>query len=189
MSFHKRGGLSQWIREAYGHKKGQEHPWIVWRPEKNWIKTIVFSISTFIKMLHSYIEAFTCSWYISKTYHSPVNVHVTATHCIHSTPVYWSGLGRNCYGTDTYLPSSYSRSESLFRTRSVATNLVLWLEFQTMRCVILDKHGAVTWPPISFLSVALRRQKDVCFPPESAYFLCKYYDQSTFTYFVPWLGV
>ena len=56
-------------------------------------------------MLHSYINAFTCSVYISSTYHSPVNVQVTATYCIRSTPIYRSRLGRNRYGTNTYLPS------------------------------------------------------------------------------------
>ena len=33
-------------------------------------------------MLHSYINAFTRSGYVAYTYHSPVNVHVTATYCI-----------------------------------------------------------------------------------------------------------
>ena len=32
-------------------------------------------------------------------------------------------------------------------------------------------------------------RKCVYFPPESAYFLCNYYDYSTFPYFVPLLGV
>ena len=86
--------------------------------------TIDYSIPIYILMLHSYINGFTCSWYVSKTYHSPVNVHVTATYCIRSTPVYWSRLGRNRYGTNTFLPRSYSRSEYLFRTCSVATSLV-----------------------------------------------------------------
>ena len=77
--------------------------------------------------LHSYNNAFTCSWYVSNTYHSPVNVHVTATYCIRSTTKYWSRLGRNRYGTDTYLPSSYCRSEYLFRTRSVRVpSLLVW---------------------------------------------------------------
>ena len=88
-------------------------------------------------MLHSYINAFTCSWYVSNTYHSPVNVHVNASYCIRSTAVYWSRVGQNCYGTDTYLPSSYPRSEYLFRTRSVATNLVTSLKFQPTRCAIM----------------------------------------------------
>ena len=95
-------------------------------------------------MLHSYINNFTCSWYVSNTYHSPVNVHVTATYCIHSNPVYWSKLGRNCYGTDTYLPSSYSGSECLFRTRSVATDLVTSLKFQPIRCANMLCHFGQT---------------------------------------------
>ena len=92
----------------------------------------------------SYINAFTCSWHISNTYHSPVNVHVTATYCIQSTAVYWSRLGRNCYRMDTYLPSSYSRSEYLFRTRSVATNLLTSLESQPIRSAFMLCHFGQT---------------------------------------------
>ena len=58
---------------------------------------------------YSYFNAFICSWYVSNTYHSLVNFQINSTYCIRSTPVYWSRLGRNCDGTDTYLPSSYSR--------------------------------------------------------------------------------
>ena len=108
---------------AYNCKKRKDIPDHL-KIRENCIKTIYYSISIFIIKIHSYINAFTCSWYISKTYHSPENVHVTATYCIHSTPVYWSRLGRNGYGTDTYLLSSYFKSEYLFRTRSVATSLV-----------------------------------------------------------------
>ena len=95
-------------------------------------------------MLHSNANVFTCSWYASNTYHSPVNVHVTATYCIRSTPVYWSRLGRKCYGTDTYLPSSYSRSKYLFRRRSVATDLLTSPEFQPIRCAIMLCHFGQT---------------------------------------------
>ena len=41
---------------------------------------------------------------------------------------------------DTYLVSSYSRSEYLFRTRSVATDLVTSLDFQPIRCAIRLCH-------------------------------------------------
>ena len=58
--------------------------------------------------------------------------------------MYSSRLGRNCSGTDTYLPSSYSRSEYLFRTRSVATNLVTSQEFQRIRCAITLCHFGQT---------------------------------------------
>ena len=88
------------------------------------INMIGYSISNFILKLHSYINALTCSWYVSNTYHSPANVYVIATSCTCSTTVYWSRLGRNRYGTEAYLPSSYSRSEYLFLTRSVANSLV-----------------------------------------------------------------
>ena len=88
-------------------------------------------------MFHSYINAFICSWYVSNTYHSPVNVHVFATYCIRSTPVYWSTLRPNCYWTNTYLARSYTRSEYLFRTRSVATNLVTSQKLQPIRCAIM----------------------------------------------------
>ena len=37
---------------------------------------------------------------------------------------------------DTYLPSSYSRSKYLFRTRSAAINLVRSKKFQPIRCAI-----------------------------------------------------
>ena len=67
----------------------------------NCIKTIDYSICIYILKLNSYINAFTCSWCVSNTYHSPVNVHVTTTYWIRSTPVYWSRLGLNLYGTDT----------------------------------------------------------------------------------------
>ena len=43
-----------------------------------------------------------------------------------------------------YLPSSYSTSEYLFRTRSVAANLVTSLEFQPIRCVIMQCHFGQT---------------------------------------------
>ena len=107
---------------------------------RNCIKNLDFSFSIYILILQSYINAFICSWYVSNRYHSPVNVHVYATYCIGSTPVYWSTLGRNCYGTDTYLRSSYSRSEYLFLTRSVATDLVTSLEIQTIRSAIMLCH-------------------------------------------------
>ena len=90
----------------------------------NCIKTIDYSISIYILLLHSYINSFTCSWHIWNRYHSPLKVHVTATYFILNTPVYWSRLGRNRYGTNRFLPSSYSRIEYLFRKRSVATSLV-----------------------------------------------------------------
>ena len=45
MSFHKKGGVSQFTRETYGHKEMKDHPWIVSRLEetvsKHW--TIRFS--------------------------------------------------------------------------------------------------------------------------------------------------
>ena len=83
-------------------------------------------------MLYSYINAFACSWYIRKTYHSPVKVHVIAywSHIVYwsivlyTDLVYWSRMGRNPYGANTYLLSSFSRNEELFRTRAVATSLV-----------------------------------------------------------------
>ena len=95
-------------------------------------------------MLHLYFKASTCSWYVSNTHHSPVNVHVIAKYCIRSTPLYWSGLGRNSYGTDTYLPGRYSRSEYLFRTRSVATDLVTSLEIQPILFPIIQCHFGQT---------------------------------------------
>ena len=54
---------------------------------RNCIKTLDFSISVYITMLQSYVNAFRFAWYVSNTYHSSVNVHVTATYCIRSTPV------------------------------------------------------------------------------------------------------
>ena len=113
---------------------------------RNFIETIDFSISIYIIMLQSYINAITCIWYVSNTYQSPVSFHVTAMYRVRSTPVYWSRLGRNRYGTNTYLPSNYSRSEYLFPTRSVGTILVTSLEFHPMLlcCVTLNKHGTLT---------------------------------------------
>ena len=90
----------------------------------NCVKTIESSLSISTLMLHSYIKAFTCSWYVSDTNHPPVNVHVTATYCIRSTPVYWSSLVGSRYESNTYLPISCSRSEYFFRTRSVVTSLM-----------------------------------------------------------------
>ena len=107
---------------------------------RNSIKTLDFAISIYIIMLQSFINGFTRSWYVAHTCHSPVNVHVTATYCVRSTPVYWSRLRRKSYGRGTYLPSSYSRSEYLFRTRSVATNLVTSLEFQPIHSAIILCH-------------------------------------------------
>ena len=87
-------------------------------------QTINYFIPIYILTFYSDIDTFTCSRYVGYTYCSPVIVHLTAKCCIHSTPVYRSRLGRIHYGTNTHLRSSYSRSEYLFRTRSVATSLV-----------------------------------------------------------------
>ena len=95
-------------------------------------------------MLPSNINALTCSWYVSNTYNSPLNVHVTATFCIRSTAVYWSRLGTNRYETNTHLPSSYFSSESLLRTRSVATSLVTSQQSHS----ILECYYALLWRPI-----------------------------------------
>ena len=111
-------------------------------------------------MLQLYIKAFICSWYVSHTYHSSVNVHAIATYCIRSTTVYWSRLGRSCYGTDTYLHSRYSRRQYLFRTRSVAINLVTSLKFQPIPCGIMlcqfgqTRNGYVATYFILFSSTA-----------------------------------
>ena len=122
--------LSQYFREAYGSRRKKRTSPDCLKIRRNCIKTLEFSISIYIIMFHSYINAFISKWYVSNTYHSPVNVHVKSRYYIRGTPVFWSRLGRNCYGTDTYLPSSYSRSEYLFRTRFLATDLVTSLEIQ-----------------------------------------------------------
>ena len=50
-------------------------------------QTINFSISVYKLMLHSYIIAFTCEWYVVSTYHSIVKVfHVTDTYRMRMTP-------------------------------------------------------------------------------------------------------
>ena len=77
----------------------------------NCIETLDYFISTNLLKLHSKTNAFKGSWYVSITYHSSINVHLTATYCIRSTLLYWSRLGRNRYGANTYLPNSHSRSE------------------------------------------------------------------------------
>ena len=89
-----------------------------------------------------YIFAFTCSWYVSNTYHSPVYFHTNSTYFIRSTPVYWTRLGRNFYVTNTYLPSSYSKlgMNILLRTRYVATDLVTSQNFQPIRCAFALFH-------------------------------------------------
>ena len=137
--------LSQYIRETYGHKEKKRTSPDCLKIGRNCSKTLDFSVSIYITMLHSYFNAFTCSWYESNMYHSPVNIHVNATYCIRSTPVYWSRLGRNCYGADTYLPSSYSRSEYFFRMRSVTSNLVTSQKFQPIRCAIMLCQFGQTW--------------------------------------------
>ena len=137
---------AEYKRSLRAYRKKRAFPDLL-KITTNCIKTIDYSISVDILMLHSCINAFTYSWYVSNTYHSPVNVHVIATYYIRSTPVHWSRFGRNCYETDTRLPSSFSRSEYLFRTRSVAADLVKSLEFQPIRCVNMKcrfhKHGTV----------------------------------------------
>ena len=74
------------------------------RPRTRWncIKqeTILFSIQ--ILTVHLYINAFTCSWYVSYTYHPLVNIHVISMYRICTTPVYWSRMGPNRYGTNWY---------------------------------------------------------------------------------------
>ena len=58
-------------------------------------------------MMRSYINAFTCSWYVSYMhYYSPVKIHETNTYFIRITPVYWSRMGRNRYVTNEYSPFS-----------------------------------------------------------------------------------
>ena len=88
------------------------------------IRTSDFSSSIFIIMLQSYINAFLCSWYVSNTYHSPINVHVTSTYFTRSTPLYWSRLGRNSYGTDRYLPNSYLLGKNICSVR--VPSLPIW---------------------------------------------------------------
>ena len=51
--------LSQYIREAYEHKKRTSPDRLKIR--RNCIKTLDFSISIYIIMLHSYINAFICN--------------------------------------------------------------------------------------------------------------------------------
>ena len=144
MFFHKRGGVLQYIRKAYGHKERTEYPRTVRKTEGTVSKRLDFSISVYIILLHSYIKAFICSWYLSNTYHSPANVHVNATYCIRSTPVYWSTLRRNCHETDTYLPSSYSRIEYLSRTLSFVTDLVTSLKIEPIRRAMMLCHFGQT---------------------------------------------
>ena len=117
---------------------------------RNCIETLNFSVSIYILLLLSYFNAFTCSWYVSNTYHSPVNFHKNSTYCIRSTPVYWSRLGRNCYGTDTYLPGIYSRLGVNFCSVRVPS-LPIWLRHYKFNqsavllcCVILDELGTFT---------------------------------------------
>ena len=38
MSFHSRGGVSQYLREAYGHNEWKGHPRIVWKLEETVLK-------------------------------------------------------------------------------------------------------------------------------------------------------
>ena len=129
---------------------------------RNCMKTLDFSISIYILLLISYSNAFTCSWYVSNTYHSPVKFHINSTYCIGSTPVYWSKLGRSCYGTDTYVPSSYSRlGVNICSVR--VPSLPIWWRHKNFNqsivllcCVNLDEHRTSAWPPDSFFSVALR---------------------------------
>ena len=93
-----------------------------------------------------YIIAFTCSWYVSNTYHYPVYFHTNSTYFIRSTPMYWTRLGRNFYVTNTYLPSSYSKlgMNNLLRTRCVATDLVTSQNFQPIRCAFTLFHFGFT---------------------------------------------
>ena len=79
-------GVSQYIREDYGHNKED-------MPDRQkirriFIKTLDFSVSIYILVMQSYINAFLRSWYVSNTYHSPVNFHINSTYFICSTPMY-----------------------------------------------------------------------------------------------------
>ena len=106
----KKGECRSISAKPTGIKKEKDIPACL-KTRRNCIETLDFSMSIDIIMLHSYFNAFTCSWYASNTYHSPVNLHINSTCCIRSTPMHWSRLGQNCYGTDTYLHSSYPRLE------------------------------------------------------------------------------
>ena len=77
----------------------------------------------------------------------PNNVDVTAACCIRSTPVYWYRLWSCRYRTDIYLPSSYSRSENLFRTLSI-TNIFVTLHKNHSN---LECYYAVLQRPITEL--------------------------------------
>ena len=120
------------------------------RNRRNCIETLDFSISIYILLFQSFFNAFTCSWYVSITYQSAVNFHVNSTYCIRSTPVYWCRLGRNCCGTDMYLPSSYSRlGVKICYVR--VPSLPIWWRHKKFNqsavllcCVILDEHGTFT---------------------------------------------
>ena len=65
-------------------------------------QTINYFISIQKLKLHSWINVFTCSWYVSYTYQSSVGVHITDTHHKRIAPEYWSRLGRNRYGANGY---------------------------------------------------------------------------------------
>ena len=123
-------------------------------------------------MLRWNINALTCSWYVSNTYNSPVNVYVTATFCIGSAAMYWFRLGPNRYRTNTHLPGSYSRGKSLFRTRSAAISLVTSKQkHSNLECyyALLRRpitNGSVVTHSILFSNTAMRSatSDNVTFP-------------------------
>ena len=144
MSFHKEGEC-----HSISIKKKRTSPDCL-KIRRICIETLDYCISVYIILLLSYFNAFTCSWYVSNTYHSLVNFHLYSTYFIRSTPVYWSRLGRNFYGTDTYLPSNYTTLGMNICSVRVPS-LPIWWRHKNFNqsavlfcCVILDEHGTFT---------------------------------------------
>ena len=102
--FPKRGRVSQHVCRTCGQvlrrkRTSSGRPWTIWNYMNN---GLIFS-NRIVMMIFD--NAFTCSWYVSYTYHSPVNMHVVSTYWKRTTPVYWFRLGRNRYGTNGSSPN------------------------------------------------------------------------------------
>ena len=90
-------------------------------------KTIDYSISIYILMLHSYINAFTCKGYVVSTYHSTVSVfNITDTYRIRNTPSTdpdWEGTATE----RTIFEINYFSNSSIYILKVLYLSLIIVL--------------------------------------------------------------
>ena len=145
----KRGSVAVYPRSLRAYRKKSTSPDYL-KIKRNCIETLDFFIFIHIILLQQYFNALPCFWYVSKTYHSLVKIHVTSFYFLRSTPVYWSRLGRLINGTNTYVPISYTRLGVNICSARFPSLPIWWRHYKFnqsdvfLSCVKLDEHGTST---------------------------------------------